>query len=186
MQPVGADHDVSLGRAAVGETKAHTIAEVIHAGAARVEPDALRRQRVLQHRVQIGTVRAEIAGAVLRAEHAAHLRRRHDAAGLPVAHDVALRLECHRLEGTIEAERDEHAHGVGAELNAGADLAQRVRLLVDRDVEAMLAKRDRRVESTKARTDHRDLLHLPHAAPIAANSRSRGSMIADVSQGEEK
>ena len=38
----------------------------------------------------------------------------------------------------VEAERHQHARGVGAELNAGADLAQRVGLLVDGDVEAAL------------------------------------------------
>ena len=88
------------------------------------EPHAFRRQRLLEHGMQVGAVRAEIAGPVLRAEHALHLRRRHDGAALPVAHDMAVRLEGDRLESLVEAEPDQHAHGVGAELDAGADLAE--------------------------------------------------------------
>jgi hypothetical protein len=108
------DDDIALGLLAVREGE-HCAVRRLHDGRhARVEPNAFRRQRILQHRVQIGAMRAKIAGAVLRTEHAAHLRRRDDAAGLPVAHDVAMRLERNRLELAVEAERHQHAHGVRA------------------------------------------------------------------------
>ncbi len=120
--------------------------------------------------MQVGAVRAEIAGPVLRAEHALHLRRRHDGAALPVAHDMAIRLEGDRLERLVEAEGDQHPHGVGAELDAGADLAKLIRLLIDGDVEAALPQGDRGGEAAKPASHDCDCPDFGHR-PIATTLR---------------
>ena len=65
---------------------------------------------------------------------------------------------CTRLSASSRPERVEHAGAVGADLDAGADLLQLGRLLVDLDVEAALEQRQRRGQSADAAADDDDLV----------------------------
>jgi len=120
--------------------------------------------------MEIGTVGTEIASLVLRAEDAFHLRGGDHGAALPISHHMAIRLERDGLERLIEAESDENAHGIGAELDAGADLTQLRGLLVDRDRESALAQRDGGRQAAEPGSHHCDLLDLGHGLP-GKNSR---------------
>ena len=62
-----------------------------------------------------------------------------------------------RIQRGLQAEPDQQARGVGADLDAGADLADARRLLVDMDVEAGLQQMQRRGEAADAAADDRDL-----------------------------
>jgi hypothetical protein len=63
------------------------------------------------------------------------------------------------------SEPDQHPHGVGAELDAGADLAKLRGLLVDGDVEAALAQRDGGGQAAKSASHDCDSPNLRHHPP---------------------
>ena len=78
------------------------------------------------------------------------------------------RQHLHALERVLEAERVEHARAVGADLDAGADLLQLRRLLVDLDVEAALEQRQRRGQPADAAADDDDLFAAPCSLALHA------------------
>ncbi len=70
-----------------------------------------------------------------------------------MAYHLDLGLDGARPERRLEAKRMEHARAVGADLHAGADLAELGRLLVDLDVDAALQQGEPRGEPADAGAD---------------------------------
>ena len=95
----------------------------------------------------------------------------------PVPDHAPRRQHLHALERVLEAQRIKHARAVRADLDAGADLLELRRLLVDLDVEPALEQRQRRGKPADAATDNDDLvLCRPVTRPSRRlPSRSRSS-----------
>jgi hypothetical protein len=87
--------------------------------------------------------------------------------GAPEADLLALRLDRDAAERILEPERDQNAGPVGADLDAGADLAQRRRLLEDGDVEAATQQRERGGETADPGTDDEDARRSGQDAALA-------------------
>ena len=103
--------------------------------------------------MQIGAVR----GQVRRAEFLARDRLQRLAKAQPPfvegdRHD-AERLERVAHELVLEAERTQHLDAVRADLQPGADLAELLRALIERDLDAALAQRAGRGEAADAGAD---------------------------------
>ena len=78
------------------------------------------------------------------------------------------RPHAHRIQRRLEAEADQEARGIGADLDAGADLADARRLLVDVDVEAGLEEMQSSGQAADAAADDGDFscsLCLPSSRP---------------------
>ena len=65
-----------------------------------------------------------------------------------------------RIQRRLEAEADQEARGIGADLDAGADLADARRLLVDMDVEPGLQEMQSGRQAADAAADDGDF-HVP-------------------------
>ena len=86
----------------------------------------------------------------------------HFLAGVVQAEHVGAGPDADRHDLLLQAEIGQHVHRVGADLDAGADLAQLRRLLVDLDVEAGLgqAAGGRQSAEPRAGDDDLALCHL--------------------------
>jgi len=82
--------------------------------------------------------------------------------GAPVSQLAALRPHLNLGEGRFQAEREQNARAVGADLDAGADLLELARLFVNFDVDAALEQRKRRGQATDAGADDKDLFRRAH------------------------
>ena len=83
-------------------------------------------------------------------------------AGAPVPQLAALWPNLNFTQGRGEAERKQDARAVGADLDAGADFLELVRLLVNLDIDAALEQGKRRRQSTDAGADDGDLPRRAH------------------------
>ena len=82
----------------------------------------------------------------------------------PVFHSRACLPDATDLRGferVLQAERMQHARAVGADLHAGADLAQFARLLVDLDLDPAPDQRERAGEPADAAADDEDVVRHP-------------------------
>ena len=82
------------------------------------------------------------------------------------------------IERRLEAEADQQARGVGADLDAGADLADARRLLVDMDVEPGLQQMQRGRQAADAAADDGDFHVSAH--------RSNGPLRPRLPRGERE
>src|SRR5260370_26041552 len=83
-------------------------------------------------------------------------------AGAPVPQLTALRPDLNLGEGRFQAERKQNASAVGADLDAGADLLELARLVVNLDIDAALEQGKRRGQSTDAGANDNDILRRAH------------------------
>ena len=104
-----------------------------------------------------------VRGAERRLERLGERRAQQRAAVVPAALMPGQRPHAGRGELVGEPEPVQDARGVRADLDAGADLAQRRRLLVDMDVEARPQQRQRRRQAADAAADDADPAE-PHRA----------------------
>jgi hypothetical protein len=120
------------------------------------EVDALGGDRTSQRGQQVGTVELVVGEAERRLQRLGQRRAQQRAAVVPAA--LVPRQRLHAGPGQLlgEPEPVEDARGVRADLDAGADLAQRRRLLVHVDVEAGVQQRQRRAEAAEAPADDAD------------------------------
>ncbi|WGS29418.1 hypothetical protein [Bradyrhizobium sp. ISRA464] len=138
MDAVGADHDLAVVPLAVGEPQPDAVAGLVKAGAATVEMQAAWRQcieRLDQHAVKIAAMHHPVGRAIDGARGGAEVEQ---LPGPPSAEQpdfLARRLTGNHLHLLLEAERDQDAGAVGAELDSGAEFAQLGRLLEDLDVD---------------------------------------------------
>src|SRR5262245_41436301 len=82
--------------------------------------------------------------------------------GAPVPQLAALRAHLHLAEGRFQAEREQNARAVGADLDAGADLLELARLFVNLDVDAALEQGQRRGEPADAGADDDHMFRRAH------------------------
>ena len=138
-------------------------------GAAAAELDRVgfaRADGIGQQPVQIAPVQHDVRRAVALARGRAEIEPVPGLAGAPVPDHAAGRQHLDALERVFEAERVQHAGAVGADLDAGADLLELGRLLVDLDVEPALEQRQRGGQPADAAADDDDL--CPPASLAAA------------------
>src|SRR5258707_8626893 len=83
-------------------------------------------------------------------------------AGAPVPQLAPLRPDLNLGEGRFQAERKQNARAVGADLDAGADFLELVRLFVDLDIDAALEQGKRRSQSTDPGADDGDIFRRAH------------------------
>ncbi len=104
-----------------------------------------------ERRLQVAAVDHPIGGAPALRGGGGERRARQHARSPRAHHPQLLRRDRAALEALAQPERDQHACGIGRELNAGADLLQALRLLEHRDLESALRDRQRRGQSADAR-----------------------------------
>src|SRR5262249_40240311 len=80
----------------------------------------------------------------------------------PVPQLAALRPNLHVGEGRFHAEGKQDASAIGADLDAGADFLELIRLFVNFNIDAPLEQGERRSQSTDAGADDNDLFRRAH------------------------
>ena len=123
--------------------------------APRAEPDVGGLERLGEDANQIGAVRGEIRRAEIPPVIAAALARGETAA-FPVADVEKVGLEADCLDGVVQSERTQRLDGIGREIEAGADLAQRAGLFADDGFGAALLQRQRSGKAADAAADNGD------------------------------
>ena len=88
------------------------------------------------HAVQIAAMDGDVGKAVALDQFQAEIEQLPALPGIPKPDRLAGRQHLHFLQRLLEPQRMEDARAVGADLHAGAELAQFRRLLVDIDVDA--------------------------------------------------
>jgi len=127
-----------------------------------------------QQRLQVGTVHGEIRRAVALRERLAEPQRPDLLPVHTVAHVQLARLRGHGTELLLEAPADQDPGGVGAELDAGADFAQRFGALVQARRPARLPAGDRGGQPAHAATGDQDPVR--HARPSGAAAPRGGGL----------
>ena len=142
------------------------------------EMDPLGRKPGGDDRQQIGAVDRQMRRAVKRLAHRVECRLLQGAAVVPAPLMGAARAHRLAVEPRPEAEPIEDARGIGAHVDAAADLGQPCRLLVDIDRKPGPAQRQRRAEAADPGPDHRNpewlRAHFP-ADPLREAARRRPS-----------
>ena len=167
MDAVGADH---VGRAhAVAVFEPHVGGVILggDAGATAAELDGVgldRAHRIRQQAVQVAPVQHHMRRAVALARRGAEIEPVPGLAGRPMPDHPPRRQHLDALQRLLQAERKQHAGAVRADLDAGADLLQLRRLLVDLDVAAALEQRQRRGQSADAAADDDDFFVVRHGS----------------------
>ena len=180
MHAVGADDELCRDRRAGFEAQLDVI------GGLR-EPDAFAAQvngiglclqhRLRDHAMQIAAMDSDVGKAVTLDRFQAEVEQLPALPGVPQPDRLAGRQHLNLFQRVLEAQRVKHARAVGADLHAGAELAQLRRLLVDIDVDAATKQRQRRREPADAAADDRDwLLLIPSRSliPLPLVGRGRG------------
>ena len=106
--------------------------------------------------MQIAAMDRDVGEAVAGDRLGAKVEQLPGLAGVPQPDFLAGRNHLHRGEIVLEPERMQHPRAVGADLDAGADLAQFFGLLVDRDIDATPQQRQRGSEPPDAAPDDCD------------------------------
>jgi uncharacterized protein (DUF2336 family) len=161
--PNGADDDVGLDFAAVGEARRRAASARRHRDAAHAEPDLGRLQRAGEHVEQIGAVHREVRRAERLAVIAA-AQARNVAAALPGADHQEFRARPDRLDLRLDAERTERLDGVRREVKPGADFAVRRRLFANHDFGAAPLQGQRRGKPANAAADNGNAWRARHSA----------------------
>ena len=109
----------------------------------------------------------DVRRAVALLRDRAEVEGRPGLAGVPQPRRLAGGEELRRLERVLEAQRMQHARAVGADLHAGADLAQFRRLLVDLDLDPAPDQRERAGEPADAAADDESFAGGGHGGNVA-------------------
>jgi hypothetical protein len=134
VDAVGADRDIGACPRAVLELHVDAVAAVCESGELVADMDALGRQRGAEHRQQIAAMRLVIGKAEFGENGIAQRRLQDGASVLPAPLMKRQRAHAELCQRIAEAEVMNDARGVRADLDAGADFAQRAGLLVDMNV----------------------------------------------------
>jgi hypothetical protein len=130
-----------------------------------------RADRVGQQTMQIGTVQHEMRRAEPLHAFVAEIEPVPRFAGAPVPQLAALRPNLNLSEGRFQTERKQDASAVGTDLDAGANLLEPIRLLVNFNVDAALEQGQRRSQSPDARAHDNHMFRRAHGdfAPSIAS-----------------
>src|SRR5262245_37095066 len=165
MDAVGADHVGRHGGAAVLERRLGVPWMGGDRDAALVQRDGVglsRAHRAGEKAVQIGAMQHEMRRAEALDALVAEIEPVPGLARAPVPQLAPLGADLHPGERRFQAEREQHTRAVRADLDAGADLPELARLLVDLDIDAAREQSERRGQSTDAGSDHNDFLWRAH------------------------
>src|SRR5262245_46055903 len=144
------------------EARLDHVRALAHVDTLAAEPDRIRLERadrIGEHRVQVAAMHEDIGEAVEIDRRLAEIEQLPGLAGAPQLDLLAGGDDLDRLQRFREAERMQHARAVGADLNAGADLLELRRLLVDLDVDAAAQQPERGREPADAAADDDDFSH---------------------------
>ena len=117
------------------------------------------QHRLRDHAMQIAAMDGDVGKAVALDRFQAEVEQLPALPGIPQPDRLAGRQHLNLFQRLLEPERVKHAGAVGADLHAGAKLAQLGRLLVDIDVDAAANQRQRRRQPADAAADDRDVVH---------------------------
>ena len=168
MNTVGADHIRRLDDAAVIERRFGVSGVGDDRDASLVQRDGVgleRANRVGEEAMQIGAVQHEMRRAESLDAFVAEIEPVPGFAGAPVPQLAALRPNLHVGEGRFQAEGKQDASAIGANLDAGADFLELVRLFVNFNIDAALEQGKRRGQPTDAGADDNDLFRRAHGRP---------------------
>ena len=161
---VGGEQHIGLDLDAVVEPCPDLVGVLLDADAAMRQMDTLGWNRLGQHRMQFASMENVMRRAELLLDSVAERRLRQGAAVIPAALMEERRAVRHLGAFLAETQPDQDARGVRPDIDAGADLAEQARLLVDLNVEAGLQQADRRGQPADAAADdgdpHRHLLNF--------------------------
>ncbi len=164
MDAVGADQRIALDLGTVREIERDAVTLLAAARGAAAEMDRiglLRPHRVGEHLQKVRAVDRDIGKAVALDRLGAEVEQLPGLAGVPQPDFLARRVAGEALHRFEHAERMKGAIAVGADLDAGADLLEVGRLLVDVDVMAALEQRQCRGEPADAATGDQDVVLRP-------------------------
>ena len=153
MQTVRGNDDVGFDVGSIGEGEPGRGAVLLEAGAAVSGVDDLRRQRAGQHVDEVGAVHAE---GCVPARGVGDLNRRDGTAVLPEILRSGPNPRAPFFHRRSQADALQLPRAIGRDEDAGADLAKRRRLLIDRDLEAVCDQRVRGEQAADAAADNRD------------------------------
>ena len=94
------------------------------------------------------------------------------------AEDIGAGAHAHRVKLIAKAERAQHMHAIGAELDARADFAELRSLLIDFHIMASLQKADRRRKPTQTRAHENDLLAFHANSLDSLQTSTRNAAVA--------
>ena len=124
-----------FGRGAVLEARDDALALLLQADQPVAEVQPLGRHGGAQKLGKVAAMEVIVGRAERRLDLRPDRRALQGAAVVPAPLVDGERPHADRIQRRLEAEADQQARGVGADLDAGADLADARRLLVDMDVE---------------------------------------------------
>ena len=165
MDAIGADHVGRYDGTAALERRFRVSGVGGDRDASLVQRDGVgleRANRIREEAVQIGAVKHEMRRAESLDALVAEIEPVPGFAGAPVPQLATLRPHLHPGERRLETEREQDARAVGADLDAGADFLEPIRLFVNLDVDATLEQGQRRGQSTDAGADDNDFFRRVH------------------------
>ena len=165
MDAIGADHIGRLDNAAVLECRVGVSVMRADRNALLVEGDGVglqRSHRIGEQAVQITPVQHEMRRAEALDAPVAEIKPVPCFAGAPVTQHPPFRPDLNLRERILQPQGKQNAGAVGADLDAGADFLQLVRLIVDLDIDAAPKQGQRRGQSADAAADDHDILRLIH------------------------
>ncbi len=153
--------------AAVGERESDAVGILIEALDARAEAVALLAETAEQDIEQVGAVRGVVRRTETRLGPLAERRVVEPVAGVPGAIVAPFRIVGDARQRIAEAERPQDARCIAADLEAGADLRERRRLLEQLGLDAALPQRQQRRDAADAAARDQDLeIFLGHEAAL--------------------
>ncbi len=162
VDAVGRDNGVGLGVRSVGKADRHAAGTPVEIDELLVERDASIGHAGRQRVVQVAAVHEQVGRAVFRLGVGAERQFVGESAGVPVAVGPGARLERSRPDARLKPDPAQHAHGVWAHLDAGAEPNEAGRLLVDLGLDA--APMQRRGEREPAHSGADDCKRRCHDA----------------------
>jgi hypothetical protein len=155
VNTVGADQHVGFGRGTVSETRNDAFALVFDTDQPVARMRARGRYRIGQQRREITAMEMIVRRAECRLDLRTQRSALQGAAIIPAPLMHAGRPHAPRLHRLLDAEPVQQPRRIGADLNAGPDLAELRRLLVDLNIAAGLQQCERCGEPADSATDDR-------------------------------
>src|SRR5690242_718997 len=118
------------------------------------EMQPLGRERVAQHRQDIGAMRRKEQPFAAWPFHLTDFAEQQRAAVLPAALPPGVDCDAKAFDSRAETELVQHASSIRREHDAGADFAQRLDLLIDMNVEASMQQAQSGGKAADAAADH--------------------------------
>ena len=156
MDSVGADEDVASGGAAIGKRDGDAIRVLLEAIDMGIQPEACIAEAAEKHVEQIGAMDVVVRRTEVRLCPRAERRVVETVAIIPGAVVPSLGIDRHARQCLAEAERAQNPRGIGADLDASANLAKGFSLLEQQRLDAALPERQRGGDAADATAGDED------------------------------